>query len=546
MAKPLTAFLFNILILLFFGLTEVRGFQQEKRDRETLMQEEARDYYRKWLDEDVRYIISDAEKEIFLKLTTDEERESFIEQFWRRRDPDLKTAENEFKEEHYRRIAYANEHFTSGKAGWRTDRGKIYIIHGPPDEISESMGGAYTRPMYEGGGDTATYPFQVWRYREIEGVGSDIELEFVDSTLTGDYKLTLSQWEKDAFQNVPGIGLTMAESKGVATKRDRVVMDGGGTYYPMMALRERDLPFRRLERYEGVTRPKKVKYQDLKDIVEVDISYQTLPFRIHQGTFRLNERSCIIPITLEFANKDLTFKLDESGTNRAKIVIYGLVRNMGKEIVKEFEDDVTVGFKPELFERGLLGTSMYQKILVLEAGRRVKLDLVVKDENSGNVGVVTRALLPPDYGTESLQTSTLLLSDTIQKLDVLPEGEEMFVLGDIKIRPKLDHVFPTNRLMGLYLQVYNAGIDQSTLEPSIQVKYRLSYRGKTIFEIVDDQGESIQFFSGSRVVLTKFFSPNQLGPGKYHMMVEIRDKIKNEMAMVGSDFEIIPAPESAQ
>jgi hypothetical protein len=335
----------------------------------------------------------------------------------------------------------------------------------------------------------------------------------------------------------------MAEAKGVATKRDRFVMDGSGEYYPMMALRERDLPFRRLERYEGVTRPKEVKYNDLKDIVEVDISYQNLPFRIHQGNFRLNERSCIIPITLEFANKDLTFKQDESGVYRAKIAVYGLVTTLGKQIIKEFEDDVTTAFKPELFERGLLGTSMYQKILILEAGQRFKLDIVVKDQNIGNVGVVTRAVNTPDYGTESLQISSLLLSDSIEQLKVVPDDEEMFVLGNTKVRPKLNNLFSSSRLLGLYLQIYNAGIDQQTFEPSFQVKYRLSHQGKQLFEIVEENGESIQFFSGSRVVLTKYFSPSQLGPGKYNLMVEIQDKIKNEMAMVGSNFEIAANPE---
>jgi len=114
-------------LLVFAVPITVAGQTRERT--QSLIQEEARDYYRKWLDEDVVYIITDEEREIFENLATEEEREQFIEQFWFRRDPDPTTSENEYKEEHYRRIAYANEHFRSGFPGWMTDRGRIYILH---------------------------------------------------------------------------------------------------------------------------------------------------------------------------------------------------------------------------------------------------------------------------------------------------------------------------------------------------------------------------------------------------------------------------------
>jgi len=140
------------------------------------------DHYKQWLNEDVLYIISDDEKGTFKALQNDEERENFIEQFWARRNPDPRSYDNSFKEEHYRRIAYANEHFASGVQGWRTDRGRIYIMFGKPDELeSHPTGGSYIRPFNEGGGTTSTFPFEKWWYRHIDGVGDDIEIEFVDS-----------------------------------------------------------------------------------------------------------------------------------------------------------------------------------------------------------------------------------------------------------------------------------------------------------------------------------------------------------------------------
>ena len=192
---------------------------KEKRKKAEKLRKELETPYKKWLNEDVVYIITDEEKTAFKRLATDEEREQFIEQFWLRRDPTPDTEENEFKEEHYRRIAYTNDHYASGIPGWKTDRGRIYIIYGPPDEIeSHPSGGTYERPMEEGGGETSTYPFEQWRYRYLEGIGTNIIIEFVDPTMSGEYHMTMDPSEKDALTYVPGAGLTLMEQMGLSTK----------------------------------------------------------------------------------------------------------------------------------------------------------------------------------------------------------------------------------------------------------------------------------------------------------------------------------------
>jgi GWxTD domain-containing protein len=153
--------------------------------------------YFKWLTEDVVYIITPQESAAFKNLVTDEEREHFIVQFWLRRDPTPDTVENEAKEEHYRRIAYANDHFASGIPGWKTDRGRIYILYGPADEIeSHPKGGKYQRPAAQGGDEVRTYPFELWLYHHIDGVGDNVIIEFVDSTGSGDFHMTTDPHEK--------------------------------------------------------------------------------------------------------------------------------------------------------------------------------------------------------------------------------------------------------------------------------------------------------------------------------------------------------------
>jgi GWxTD domain-containing protein len=156
--------------------------------------------YKKWLTQDVAYIILDAERNAFKSLQSDAEREHFIEQFWLRRDPTPGTPENEMKEEHYRRIQYANDHFADAKmAGWKTDRGRIYITYGPPDE----------KETHPSGNATSAVPFEQWLYHFIEGVGTNVVIEFIDPEKTGEYRMTTDPSEKDAYATAPKAGATV-------------------------------------------------------------------------------------------------------------------------------------------------------------------------------------------------------------------------------------------------------------------------------------------------------------------------------------------------
>lgn len=155
---------------------------QERVRREAKIKKELETPYRKWLNEDVAYIITDEERTAFKKLQTDDEREHFIEQFWLRRDPTPGTVENEFKQEHYRRIAYANQRFTdsNGLPGWKTDRGRVYITYGPPDELESHPSGGGAHP----------FPYEQWMYKLIQGVGTNVIVEFVDPNRDGEYHMT--------------------------------------------------------------------------------------------------------------------------------------------------------------------------------------------------------------------------------------------------------------------------------------------------------------------------------------------------------------------
>jgi GWxTD domain-containing protein len=273
-----------------FASTPAQDKETKKDPNAKKKKEELKSVYKNWIEQDVAYIITDEERRAFKALKTDEERDKFIEAFWLRRDPDPDTPENEYKDQYYERIQYANEHFASGIPGWKTDRGRIYIMYGKADEIeAHPAGGPYDRPSYEGGGSTTTYPFEIWWYRYIEGIGSDIEIEFVDPSGSGEYHIARNANEKDAMLYVPNAGLTLAEELGLSNKSDRVSMangfgNGGGDSSQLFGGRAKDGEFERLKLMKDLNGAPVIKFPDLEVKADVpEIANDVLPFSIRMS-----------------------------------------------------------------------------------------------------------------------------------------------------------------------------------------------------------------------------------------------------------------------
>src|SRR5271154_1427079 len=329
--------------------------EKQRKKQEKKLQKELETPYKKWLNEDVGYIISDEEKQAWKRLATDDERQQFIEQFWLRRDPTPDTEENEFKEEHYRRIAYANERFASGIPGWKTDRGRIYIVYGPPDEIDDhSSGGSYDRPIEEGGGTTSTFPFVDWTYRYIEGVGSNIKIEFVDPSMSGEFRMTMDPSEKDALTYVPGAGLTLAEQMGLSDKSARFNNTDGTHMGAPISGNTQDRPasyneFERLNQFAKLQQPPPVKFKDLEAAITSRITYNVLPMQVRIDYVRVTEASVMANITLQFENRDLEFKLKD-GVQKANVNLLGRVSTMTRRPVTPFEKPLEVDAPPDMLQ----------------------------------------------------------------------------------------------------------------------------------------------------------------------------------------------------
>jgi GWxTD domain-containing protein len=517
--------------------------EQKKRLKE--LRKELEGPFKKWLEEDVKYIITDDERKVFLQLATDEEREQFIESFWIRRDPTPDSMENEYKEEHYRRIAYANEHYASGIPGWKTDRGRIYIAYGPPDENeSHPSGGMYQRPYDEGGGFTSTYPFEIWRYRWIEGIGSDILLEFVDPTMTGEYRLTMDPSEKDALLYVPGAGLTLAEEMGLSEKRDRFTRtDGTRMGMPIGGSQSmRYNQFERLQLYANIQKPPAVKFKDLEAVIDSTIEYNTLPFQVDVSYVKITDASVLTGITVQLENRDLVFK-ETDGLHKAVVNIFGRITTVTRRVETNFEDTVSIQTTPERLAAEANRQSIYNKPLPLKPGM-YRLELVVKDVVGETMGTSRIALDVPKFDDETPSYSSLILADKIERVPTRSLGAGQFVLGASKVRPRINLQFKRDESMGIYVEFYNLGEkdDQSGL-PEGEITYQIAKvdsPDKAILDVTENLSD-IRGASAGQVVIEKMLPLDKLGlePGAYKLSLKLTDKVRNETLTPTTTFKVI-------
>jgi GWxTD domain-containing protein len=519
------------------------GEKQKKENAKALKQELGKTY-KKWLDEDVRWIISDEERAAFKQLSNDEERDQFIEGFWQRRDPTPDTVENEFKEEHYARIAYANEHFAAGIPGWKTDRGRIYIMYGKADEVeSHPSGGQYERPMEEGGGSTSTFPFEQWRYRYLEGVGQEVIIEFVDTCMCGDYHMTMDRSEKDALLMTPNGGLTQYEQMGMASKADR--FSGAGIERLGRGPFSNDLQtkqFDRLEQWAKLNKPPTVKFKDLEEIVSHKISVNLMPFDVRADFVRVTGDTVLVPVTIQVKNRDVTF-VNKDGVQRGTINIFGRVTTLTGRIAQTFEDTVQMDIPAELLPRETENSHVYWKALPLRPGR-YRFDVVVKDVNGDRSGSWSRGVQVPDYAEDKLASSSLIVADNMEPVAAKNVGTGMFVIGTTKVRPRVASadgkpvMFKRNQKLNFWMQIYNLGVDEKTHKPSATIEYDVT-NAATNKQVIRSVESTEQMGNvGDQMTLQKTLSAANLGPGIYRIKIKVNDNISKQTVDPSATFAV--------
>ena len=503
--------------------------------------------YRRWLEEDVVYIITDEERKTFLRLSTNEEREQFVETFWQKRNPNPESPDNEFKEEHYRRIAYANARFASGLPGWKTDRGRVYITWGPPDERdAHPSGGAYERLPEEGGGSTTAYPFEDWRYRHIDGIGDDVNIEFVDTTWSGEYRLTMDPCEKDALAHTNTGGMSMSEVQGMSTRADRFTNPNGTTCSASQMADPLDPhEFTRIQTFADILTTPELKNRELEALVTSKIVRNQLAFEYQYSFLRVTSDTVLVPITVQISNRQLTWETRE-GVHSAVLDVYGRLSTLTGKVVQRFEDTLNRDFPDSLAQQARQGMSVYQKAVPLRPGL-YRLDLVLKDVKSGNVGVVGTSVRVPRYDYEQLSASNLILADQMERVSSKQVGLGQFVIGDAKVRPRVNQTFTPAESMSVYLQIYNLGVDQKTRHSDVTYDFILTkLDGGKATEVFRKKETSDEFGqSGQQVTLEKRIPLAGLAPGRYKFTVQVTDNVSKQSISPAADFTVKEAAAAA-
>ena len=519
-------------------------FKQQKE-----LRNELKGPYKKWVDEDVRWIITDQELKAFKSLSNDEERDNFIEQFWRRRNPDPDSPENEFREENYRRIAYANEHFAAGKPGWKTDRGHMYIAYGKPDSIeSHPSGGSYERPMDEGGGETSTFPFEVWHYRYIEGIGENIDIEFVDTCMCGDYHMTLDRSEKDALLHVPGAGATLGEQMGTSKRQDR--FNGGleslGSGPGTQGNQAKE--FDRLEQFSKLQAPPVVKFKDLESFLvnHKVLSGPFFPFEVRTDYVKVTEDTVLVPLTLQIRNRDITFNTKD-GVAKGEVNVLGRVATITDHVVQTFEQTLEVEEPSELLGKALDQASVHWWALPLKPGR-YRVDIAIKDVNNpDHVGTWAQGIIVPKYDDEKLSASSLILADKMEQVPTKQIGTGQFILGNTYVRPRVSSgpavavTFHRSQKLNFWMQVYNLGIDDKSKKNAATIQYQIMDMASNK-PILDTSETSAAMGDNSlnsdQLTLRRSVPLASLQPGKYQVTITVNDHVSKQQVAQSAPFTV--------
>lgn len=490
---------------------------------------DSRSPYKIWLDQDVPWIITDEERAAFKLLRSDEERDSFIDAFWSRRDPTPDTLMNEYKIEHYHHIVYANEQFgIAGVPGWKSDRGRIYIMHGQPDQVESFPGSgegipvaknrdviesfpAVKDPNLNPADAAARLPLEVWHYRYLEGVGQDVTLRFVDTCWCGDFRMTMDPAEKGTLLYFPG--------DWHRTGKDRIA-----AVPPPV--------------FTWGTRPT-AKFLDLKKYIHGYVNLNPLPFEVRADVIKATDATSLLPITIAIRNRDITF-VEDHERRRATLNISGQLVTPSDHVIEEFEDSIDLNLGA-----GESSSKEDRTLYILALAPRndhYRLEIAIKDVHANRGGSLVTPLDIPDRPGTSFSTSSLVLAERIDPVSRDVDASGFVRLGSFYIRPYVGtEGEPLHVARGkehfFWMQIYDLAVDQKARRTSVQVDYTIAEiaTNKIVFheQLPADAGQALRDQLTLRQKL-----PADLKPGSYRLDVQVRDGISDEALQRSTVFVI--------
>jgi len=400
--------------------------------------------------------------------------------------------------------------------------------------------------MEEGGGNTSTYPFETWHYRYIQGVGDNIDIEFVDTCMCGDYHMTIDRSEKDALKYVPGAGATLYEQMGQAEKKDR--FSGGGLEQlgtgPMSTMNQ-SKQFDRLNTFAKLMAAPEIKFKDLEGYM-VSSKILTGPpflFDVRTDYVKVTNDTILVPVTLQIRNKDITFQ-NKDGVATGTVNILGRVTNLNHRPIQTFEDTVNVQVPSELLGRTQNNASVYWKSLPLRPGL-YKVDIVIKDVNNpDHIGRWQRSVNVPKYDDDRLAASSLILADQMERVPSKDIGAGNFVIGNTRIRPRVSSggtqpvTFHRNQSLNFWMQVYNLGIDEKSKKNDATIQYQVTNLANNQMILETQELTTKTNPNADQVTLERSMPLASLEPGKYQITIKVNDGISKQQIAESVPFVV--------
>ncbi len=472
-------------------------------------------YLGRWADEYVTYIMTGTERQVFSALVTPEEKLAFIDTFWRRRDPTPETPENEFRDQYAARFANANALFRAGRPGWKTDRGRLYILLGPPTYIDRN-------PM----GRTSTErPSEVWTYMGLQHpkLPSSLEFRFVDFFGTGDLEIVsdLNAAEliptgfAPAFSDLEYFGLR--RSHPVEYAEDGVTRDADeGT----LASERFDF----LEDLRSAENPLEARPQPLSSLIASRATFSTLPFDLSTQVF-----SSKIPIALAVRYDNLVPKRG-TGRNSFSLDVYAELRSPEAKVVDRLDRQLNFELAPEEVPSNAL---RYLFALSAPAGS-YQLHFAVRDNFGQSVGTLEEpvVVLGP---RDELSVSSLVLADAVEPLSSEESGkeEEPFTFGGVRVVPNPARLFHRGEPMSVYFQAYGLGLSEG--RNSVRVEYTFAREGQALWKPSE---VSLTPTEKTERAIFSSFDTARFPPGRYTLGVKVDDVVQGQAASREIGFEI--------
>lgn len=480
----------SILIVIFFLMNLIfslnYGLSQESPESKKGKKESLSKWSKQWLEEVVPFIISSKEKEVFKSLPNEEERGKFIESFWRVRDPDPGTPENEFKIEYYRRIAFANKFLgTAAILGWRTDRGRIYILLGPPGEIRQDFSPSGSSLL------TSHAATETWSYMGLPGKNLPYNLEFVfvDKFGTGNYVL----------------------------KSNTEFGDLSSMHY-------------HFDYMEYIAEVMKTPYENLKElqgIVTTQVTYDLIPMSYNLFYLKGSTEKTFVPLVIEFPYSKLPNKEIEDKYYFSLTFIINISDKLGQVIHQRSKD---INFNHTQAELNLLNDKSFQMqtFLSLEP-EDYKIHLLVSDNFSGKIGTLHQEISVPMFGRDDLALSDVILSHKTYKADSKKGNFE-------RIFSEVNKTFNPDQELNLYFEIYNLALSTDTGLNHFSIEY-FFFRDKDLITHIPSIKPSPTAQSDCRVQTS--FMPRNYKPGQYTLQVKVIDSISGKSTTKSARFIII-------